>query len=573
MYALEKIKDDLAGEINKILNISIVSAADFVTAPNETLGDISLPCFTIAKQLAKNPAEIAKELAHNVKVKKWILKVSASGTYLNIILNSEALTEVFKDLSKYKTNYGTNHSGQKKRLMIEYSNANTHKEYHVGHLRNIVYGDAVNRILTANGYKVIPVSYINDFGIHVAKTLWWLYHKHNGPAQEILKKGVENKGYFLGQQYAQATTQLEERKEAKGEVSEVMKAIESRRGEMYSLWKKTRQWNIDHFAKIYKELGIQFSTIFYENEFIKQGLKIVADLKAKGILKESQGAVIADLEKYNLGILVVLRSDGTALYPVADLPLAIAKVKNYKLDSSLYVVDIRQGLYFDQLFKLLELYGIKAHFEHLGYDFVKLPSGMMSSRSGNIIPYEDLKNMAIEKATEEVTLRHSEWSKKQVNHTARVIAFAALKFEMIKVSASKSITFDIDSALRFDGFTAAYIQYTYARIQSIARKASVALQRIMIDYALLSDIREKSLSLKMAEFPQVVIAAGEKRDPAEIAKYVFELAQMANDYYHAVPVLKADQAIGAARLALLKSVALVIKQGLGLLGIETVEEM
>ncbi len=573
MYALDKIKSDLVQTINKIIKNPAVSVVDFVPTPQAELGDISLPCFLLAKALAKNPAEIAADLASRLSNIEWIEKATAAGPYLNITLNSVASAAILKDIEKHGAEYGSNKSGAKKRLMIEYSNANTHKEYHVGHLRNIAYGDAVNRILAANGWKVYPVSYINDFGIHVAKTLWWLYHKENKAAQEIIKKGIENKGYFLGQQYAQATQELEARAEAKGEVSEVMKAVESRRGEMYSLWKKTRQWNIDHFDRIYKELNVKFATIFYENEFVKQGSKIVAELLAQGILKQSDGAVIADLEKYKLGVLVVLRSDGTALYPVADLALAIAKVKKYKLDSSLYVVDIRQGLYFDQLFKLLELYGIKANFAHLGYDFVKLPSGMMSSRSGNIIPYEDLKAMALEKAKSEIIQRHSDWSTKTINHVASVVAFGALKFEMIKVGADKSITFDIDSALRFDGFTSAYLQYTYARIQSIKRKATPAFKKLKVDYAQLNDVREKSLIIKLACFPIAISAAGEKKDPAEIAKYVFDLAQAANDYYHAVPVLKADQATGAARLALLNSTALIIKQALNLLGIEVVEEM
>ncbi len=572
MYALDTIKHDIAAEISRLLKVQI-NAVDFVAAPNPELGDISLPCFALAKHLEKNPVEVAKEISEKSIDIKWLGSISSAGPYVNIFLNSAAYEFILKDIDKHKMNYGSNKDAGAKRLMIEYFNPNTHKEVHIGHLRNIAYGDAVNRILSANGWKVFPVSYINDFGIHVAKTLWWLYHKHNTEAQAILKKGIDNKGYFLGRQYAESTQQIEERPEAKDEVSEVMKAIETRRGEMYSLWKKTRQWNIDHFDRIYKELGVKFSTIFYENEFIKQGLKIVADLKAKGILKNSQGAVIADLEKYNLAVLVVLRSDGTALYPVADLPLAIAKVQKYKLDTSLYVVDIRQGLYFDQLFKLLELYGVKAHFEHLGYDFVKLPSGMMSSRTGNIIPYEDLKEMAINKAKEEISQRHTDWNTKQINTVARAVAFGALKFEMVKVASSKSITFDIDTALRFEGFTAAYLQYTYARIQSISRKASSAFKKTKASLGLLQDAKEKNIIVKLGQYPQIVKNAGEKKDPVEIAKYIFELAQSLNDYYHAVPVLKAEKEIGAARLSLLKSASLVIKQGLNLLGIEVVEEM
>jgi len=571
MYALERIKHDLASELGHLLKAEI-TAADFVAPPQEDLGDLSLPCFLLAKELKKNPAEVAEEIVKNFK-HKFIKDCSSAGPYLNITLSDEAFNIILANIVKLRNDFGFNKNGSGKRIMIEYANQNTHKELHIGHLRNMAYGDAINRILKANGYKVIPVSYINDFGINVAKTLWWLYHEKNTEAKKILALGVENKGYFLGRQYAAATQQLEDHIEYKGEVAEVMKQIESRSGEIYKLWKKTRQWNINQFSLTYKELGIKFKAIFYESDFIKQGFKIVKTLEQKNILFVSEGAVIADLNNYNLGVLVVLRSDGTALYPVADLPLAIEKIKRYKLDESLYIVDNRQDLYFKQLFKLLELLGYATKFEHLPYEFVKLPSGMMSSRTGNIIPYEDLKDMALVKAKAEVSSRHQTWSIKKINQVSAVVAFGALKFEMIKVGALKQITFEIDSALKFEGFTAAYLQYTYARLKSIIRKADNKIKKVKVDWNQLADKKEKVLTLKLANFSEVVIQAGEKKDPAEIAKYLFELAQLTNDYYHAVNVLKADKVTGAARLALLDSTASIIKQGLNLLGIETVEEM
>jgi len=570
MYALEKIKKDIALEIKRAVKVEL-RTKDFILAPNVSLGDLSLPCFVMAKWLKTDPNSAAKQLAQKLNNKKWIAQAEAVGPYLNIKLDFSANALIIKDVLKNKDKYGFNKDGNKKRVMIEYSNANTHKEFHVGHLRNISFGDAVSKILAANGFKVIPVSYINDFGIHVAKTLWWLYHEHNTEAKNIIAKGVDNKGYFLGQQYTEASMRLAENEQAVAEVSEIMKSIEIRRGEIYKLWKKTRQWSIDQFTKVYKEMGIKFATTFYENEFLESGLKMVHLLKDKGILKESEGALIADLEKYGLGILVILRKDGTALYPVADLSLAVQKIKRYKLDSSLYVVDMRQSLYFKQLFKLLENLGFKTKFEHLPYDFVKLPTGMMSSRTGNIVPYEDLKNLALEKAKEEIKSRHNDWSLKQINQVANALALGALKFEMIKVSSEKQITFDMNNALRFDGFTAAYLQYTYARLRSINRKAEK--NSIKADCALLREDKEKDLLMKAAFYPEIVKLAGDKKDPAEIAKYIFEFSQSINDYYHAVPVLKADKATGAARLMLLEAAALVIKQGLSLLGIETVEEM
>ncbi len=293
-------------------------------------------------------------------------------------------------------------------------------------------------------------------------------------------------------------------------------------------------------------------------------------------LIKSQGAIIADLQKYNLGVLVFLRSDGTALYPVADLPLAEEKFKKYKIDKSIYVVDVRQSLYFKQLFKLLELLGYKKEMKHLGYEFVKLPEGMMSSRTGNVITYEDLRAQALKRATSETKKRHKNWDAEKVSEVARKLVNGAMKFEMLKVGADKVITFDVEQALRFDGYTAAYLQYTCARIHSIIKKSEVRSKKFEIrnlKFENLLEVKEAALVNKLARYPEAVVAAGKNYDPAEIAKYLFELAQEFNDYYHSVPVLKAKADVRLARLALISAVSQVIKNGLELLGIETVEKM
>ncbi|MBU4257493.1 arginine--tRNA ligase [Patescibacteria group bacterium] len=583
MYSLDKIKLNIVELINKALGKDIIQAPDLIFPPNSEFGDLSLPCFGIAKQFKKSPAAMAEQLVSKIS-SKGLNSLSAAGPYLNFTINKEYLAEaVIGEIAKTKDEYGKNKTGKGKKVMIEYSNANTHKEYHVGHLRNLCYGDSVNRILAANGYRAIPVSYINDFGIHTAKTLWCYLEFYKG------KKLPENKGFFLGQVYARAAKELEKNPLAKELAAFMMKKIESREGEEYKLWQKTRKWSIEQLDKIYKELGIKFERIFYENEFIDKGRDMVVELYEKRVLKKSGGAIIADLEKYNLGVLVFIRSDGTALYPIADLPLALEKFKKYKLDKSIHIVDIRQSLYFKQLFKLLELLGLKKEMIHLGYDVVKLPSGMMSSRSGNVITYEDLKELAMKKATEETKKRHKDWSDKKIKETAKKIVNGAIKFEMIKVGAEQIITFDIDQALRFDGFTAAYLQYTCARIQSILRKSQITNppgrashsgagksqinSKSKIQNSKLGEPKEQELIMKLAKYPEIVEQAGKNYDPAEIAKYLFELAQIFNDYYHSVPVLKTEEKTRAARLVLIGAVSQTLANGLGLLGIEAMEEM
>jgi len=568
MY-LEEIK-------NKLGEILGVAALDFVYPPQIEMGELSLPLFVLAKSRGLNPVNLAQELSqklnNDINLKQYILEVRAVGPYLNFYLQAESLLAgVIHDIQINGNNFGKQVNGSNNGVMLEYSNANTHKEYHIGHLRNLFYGDSVTKILNFCSYHAIPVSYINDFGIHVAKTLWALQKGQNKFHYQELSKSVQDRGYLLGKCYADANRELTESPEKKDEIVAIMKEIESRQGENYKLWEDTRAWSIAYFDEIYKHFNIQFEHIFYESEVIDDGLRLVQEFLEKGIFKKSQGAIIADLEKYDLGVLPIVRSDGTALYPVADLALARKKFNDYKIEESIYVVDIRQGLYFKQLAKIFELAGEKTRISHLGYDFVALKSGMMSSRSGNVITYNQVWEEAYARAEKEVASRHEDWTEIQIKDTANSLAIAALKFEMLKVSADKVITFDIDEALRFEGYTAAYLQYSGARLASILRKGESNVKKA--DLSLLSHVKEKSLAVFLERFADSVLKAGEQKDPAVISRYLFELAQQFNDYYHEVPVLKAETNLVLARLALLQAIQQVFKNGFSLLGINYLEEM
>lgn len=556
--------DEIKKELSEILGCSIKA---FVYPPNPQMGDLSLPMFEMAKQKGLNPVELAKTIASSFSNLETIKEVKAVGPYLNFYLEpTNFIINSLSDIDAQKEKFGTNKKGNKEGVMIEYSNGNTHKELHIGHLRNISYGDSVYRILTANGYNAIPVSYINDFGIFTAKTLWnWQknpeYAKSNAP-----------RGYLLGKCYSEASLKIGDDEQAKIEVGEIMKSIESRTGEIYKLWQETRQWSIDYFNEVYRDLGIKFKDTFYENDFIEAGLKIKDELLAKGILKQSEGAIIADLNEYGLGVLPVIRSDGTALYPVADLALASAKFNKYKLKESIYIVDVRQSLYFSQLFKLVELLGYKEKMTHLSYDFLTLKSGMMASRTGNVITYKELLDEALTKTTSEIKKRHEDWSEEKVLKVARDLSLSAIKFEMIKVSSDKVITFDIEDALKFEGFTSAYLQYTGARICSLLKKGE-DFKKEEVNLRELTEQKEFKLIMKMEQYSEMVIKAGLERDPSVIARYLFELAQDFNDYYHDVNIMKSEDKVRAARLSLVDSLKQVLENGFNLLGLTYLTEM
>ncbi len=565
MTVLDNVKDILASSLGLDKNL-------FSYPPESRLGDLSFPCFSLAKEKQINPADLASKLAKNLQEKKELIeifeKIETAGPYLNFFIKKEYLArEVIAEIKKENSRYGFNDKGAKAGIMIEYSNGNTHKEYHVGHLRNIIYGESVKNLLNSQGYNVIPVSYINDFGIHVAKTVW------NWKLNPVYSERPENKGYLLGRCYSEASKKLTEKPELKDEVVDIMKNIESRQGSDYELWKTTRKWSIDYFDNIYSELGVKFQDIFYENEMMSRGHEMVKELLAKGILSQGEGAIIADLNAYDLGVLPVIRTDGTALYPVADFALASEKFKRYKLESSIHVVDIRQSLYFKQLAKVLELAGYTVPISHLSYDFVTLPEGMMASRTGNVITYENLKERVYQRLLQETKRRHEDWTDSRLSCVSKSLALSTIKFEMLKVNPEKIITFNMEEAARSDGFSACYVLYGYARMKSVIRKGGPVFSFKKANLNLLTEDKEKDLLLKISKYPEVLEIAAEKRNPAEIIKYLFELVQLFSDYYHNCNILKAEKEIKRARLELLKSLSKVLAQGFALMGIEVLEEM
>jgi arginyl-tRNA synthetase len=573
MSTLAKIKKEIALNLSKVLSRK-VEPKDLVVTPNQDMGDLGYPLFALAKELNKKAVDIARD-AEERYPKGGAARAKATGPYLNFIIDGSKLAKsVLKEIHKEKNDYGKSKVGKNEKVVLEFSNVNTHKEYHVGHLRNICYGDSVTRILNAAGFKAVPISYVNDFGIHVAKTLWNYKSFENELGKKLTDLPIEERGFLLGKMYVSAAAKEKENPEAAAAIGTVKQNIESKKGQEYELWQETRKWSIAHFDSIYKDLKVSFNDTLYENEFVDKGKQVVENLLSKGVLKKSEGAIIADFKEYGLEVLVVIRSNGTATYCVADLALAKEKHKRFKPKKSIYLVDVRQSLYFKQLFKILELSGLKEEKIHLSYDFVKLPSGMMSSRTGNVITYKELKEEVLKKSFEETAKRHEDWTKEKIEDNAKKIGLGAVKFEMLKVEAQSVITFDIDKALSLEGFTSAYIQYAYARIKSIFRKIKNEELRIKnFKTEKLTDPKEKELLKKLAYYPEIVEKAAKAYNPSEIAKYAYELAQNLNDYYHAVPVLAAEEAEKNARLGLLGAVAQTIENALKLLGIETVEEM
>lgn len=561
---MNKFQSYIEKELAKLTNLKEISLE---IPPDPKLGDYAFPCFPLAKEMKKAPNLIAEDLAKNFKKNKLIKEVRTAGPYLNFYVNkSELVSEVISKILKDKDKYGKG-DRKKEKIMVEYHQPNTHKGFHIGHLRNAVLGDSVIRILRFSGYNVIASSYIGDIGAHVAKCLWYY---------ENYKKGQEpkdNKGEWLGEVYTEATNYVADNESAKQKVDETLRLLESNDKKWTALWKETKKWSMDEFKRITKELNLDVDKWFMESQVEEPGKKYVKQLLKEKKAEISDGAIVINLEKYGLKVFLILKSDGSSLYATKDLELARKKFKEFKIDTSIYVVGAEQKFYFQQLFKALEVIGFPQakNCFHLCYELVMLKDGKMSSREGNVVLYSDLINAIMNKSLDEVKKRHQDWSKSRIKQSVNAITFSAAKFGMLNQDNNKTIIFDIDKALDFEGETGPYIQYTHARINSILKKVKSLPKKA--DLSLLDSGEEQKLIAILEQFPSKVEDAAAHYKPSTICRYLLDLSQAFNEFYHKSPVIKAETKLKNARLLLLSAVKQVIKNGLELLNIKAPNEM
>ncbi|MDD4995252.1 MAG: arginine--tRNA ligase [Patescibacteria group bacterium] len=558
---MEKLKKNLEKNISALLGLAADFEFRWSAPPNPAWGDLALPVFELAKASGEETAAIFKKI-QSLKLPAGVERFEIKVSYINFFINANFLAHNIELVDK---KFGMSKSGRGRRIMLEFSQPNTHKEFHIGHARNAILGQSIVNILRAAGFKVIPANYIGDTGAHVAKWIWAYTKFHSGetPGRDRAK--------FLSKIYQEASSRAEESEENKKQIAEILQRLESGDPKLARIWKRTRAWSLAEFKNIYKILGIDFDVCFFESEEEEPGKKIVADLLRRGIAERSQGAVIVNLEKYNLGAFLIIRSDGTALYATKDLALAQKKFNKYKIDESWYVVDARQLLYFKQLFKTLEIMGIKSVMRHLAYAFVATPEGVISSRRGEVPSFTDLYALLCAMAEKSTAERHKKWSKKKISNAARAIALAAIKFEMLKTSREKEIVIDPASALAFEGFTGPYLLYSVARINSIFAKSgkSKKIPWNKLKIALL----EKELLLKVMDFPRVIDEAARSAEPAHLVQYLFDLSQKFAEFYHQINILKAAEPERSWRLALSGAVKRVMENGLEILNIETLDQM
>lgn len=528
---------------------------------------------------AQKAQEIAEGIANELGKPQGFEKVEAVRGYLNLTFSSaDYMQRVVDSVLEKGSDYGRS-PRKNEQVMVEFSQPNTHKAFHVGHLRSAILGDVLANMLDFAGFDVIRANYPGDMGLHVIKWLWnyLRYHKGERPQKDITR--------WMGDLYSEAARRLEENPELESEVRELYVRWDKRDPEVVKLWEETRQWSLDGFNEMYARLGIRFDRYYFNSMFEDPGREIVSELIQRGIAEDerpSGGAVIVKLdeklglkqEKYR--VLVVLRSDGTALYATEDLALARQKFTDYpKLARSYYVVDVRQSLHFLQVFKTLELAGYEwaKRCQHVPYELVSLPGNVvMSSREGSVVLLEDLINEATDRALQVVKEKNPELSDEKKLEVARAVGIGAIKYPMLSRESAKVVTFDWQSALDFNGQAAPYIQYAYVRANSILRKSNMPLPGSLTPAYELTQPEITLIDL-IGRIPNEIQKAANDLKPLSITSLAYDLAKAFSDFYTQCPVLQADEAVRNSRLRLVAAAKQAMANSLALLGITAPQAM
>lgn len=568
-------------------------------------GNLTLVTFPLLKTSRKSPEVTAQEVGEYLKANcKAIADFNVVKGFLNLVIAPAAWIGLLNDIHADEKFGEQQVTADSPLAMVEYSSPNTNKPLHLGHVRNNLLGWSLSKIMEANGYKVVKTNIVNDRGIHICKSmLAWQKWGNGITPEQAGKKGDHLIGDFYvafdkhyREELAALTAQFkgegldDEAAKAKAEQeSALMKEAramlvkwEANDPEVRALWEKMNNWVYAGFDETYKALGVGFDKIYYESKTYLEGKKKVEEGLAKGLfVRKDDNSVWADLTNEGLDQKLLLRSDGTSVYMTQDIGTAEMRFKDYPIDKMIYVVGNEQNYHFQVLSILLDRLGFKwgKDLVHFSYGMVELPNGKMKSREGTVVDADDLIASMIQNAralSEDKVNKLKDITEAEKNEIARIVGLGALKYFILKVDARKNMLFNPEESIDFNGNTGPFIQYTYARIRSILRKAAaqgIAIPTAVADNAPMNE-KEIALIQKMNDFGAAVAQAGVDYSPSGIANYCYELTKEFNQFYHDYSILNADtEDEKTTRLVLAQNVAKVIKNGMELLGIEVPERM
>lgn len=567
---------DFKNEIALMLNekISEISKDEIFqnieVPPSYDMGDFAFPTFPLAKVFRKNPAVIATELKESIE-SDMFEKIETKGAYLNFFINKEKLAQtVIEESIEKGEDFGRVDIGEGKNIIVEYSSPNIAKPFHIGHIRTTIIGDSLKRIFSFLGYNAIGYNHLGDYGTQfgmliVAIKKWGnLKEIENNPIPELLKL------------YVKINEEIENDEKLHRECRDAFVDLENKDPEAVKMWEWIRNISLEEFKRVYRMLDIDFDSYKGEHFYSDKMAEQVERMEEKGILVDSEGAKIVDLEKYNLPPALIIKSDGSTIYITRDVAAAKYRHDNYKPYKNIYVVASQQNLHFQQLKYVLKEMGYDWYDEvtHVPFGMVSLEEGTLSTRKGRVVYLEDVLNRAIDKVDDILTEREEEKGIKieDKEELAREIGIGAVKFQELFNQRIKDYVFSWDKTLSFEGETGPYVQYVHARICSLLKKGDFSLD-MEFDPSLLKTEEEINVLRVLYNFTDTVIDAHEKMEPFFITRYVVELAKEFNKFYNRVPILDEDEKLKNTRLLLCYTVKNVIKKGLYLLGIKAPEKM
>ncbi|MFN4761558.1 arginine--tRNA ligase [Gillisia sp. Q332] len=594
MNIQKTIEQAVKNALEKIYDVEI-EQFEFQPTRKDFEGDITLVTFPMLRQVKTSPVQLGQSIGEFlVENVSEVEKFNVVQGFLNLVLSDTFYLNFFNEIKNQKDFGKLDFSENSKTIMVEYSSPNTNKPLHLGHVRNNLLGFSVAEILKAAGNKIYKTQIINDRGIHICKSMlaWERFGNGETPGSTGLKgdKLVGNYYVKFDQEYKKQISELiaqgKTEDEAKAEASIIKEAQqmllkwEAGDPEVIALWEKMNQWVYSGFEETYSNLGVDFDKNYYESDTYLLGKDVVAQGIEKGVFyRKDDGSVWIDLTDEGLDEKIVLRSDGTAVYMTQDIGTAIQRVKDFDIDGMVYTVGNEQDYHFKVLFLILKKLGFNwaNYLVHLSYGMVDLPSGKMKSREGTVVDADELmEQMTLTaKAISEELGKLDEYSEEEKAELHKMIGLGALKYYILKVDPKKRILFNPEESVDFQGNTGPFIQYTYARIQSILRKADFDYsEELIIPVTYQLHEKEKELIKQIQLYPEMIQLASENHSPALIANFTYDLVREFNSFYQNVTILGTDNEVEKKiRVQLSKIVGDVIKSSFGLLGIQVPERM
>lgn len=562
-------KYEAAKLIAKAADMDIDEVMGMIEVPaNKEMGDYAFPCFKLAKKFRKAPNLIAADICGKLEGSDSFTKIECVAAYINFFTDKSSYAKtVIESVNNAGAKYGESSEGEGKTIVIDYSSPNIAKPFHVGHLRSTVIGSALYNIFEKLGYKCVGINHLGDWGTQFGKLIE--AYKLWGSKEAVEEKGISEltRIYVKFHEEAEKDDSLNDRARA------WFVKMQDGDEEAISLWKWFYDISIKEFERVYEKLGVKFDYYTGESFYNDKMDAVVEELKAKNLLVESNGAMIVDLEDAKMPPCLILRTDGGTLYATRDITAALYRKKTYDFDKCIYVTAIDQNLHFAQWFKVIEKMGYdwSKDLVHVPFGLVSLEDGKLSTRKGKVVLMEDLLNEAVKKTTGIIDEKNPDLPNKE--EVAKQVGIGAVIFDDLYNGRIKDIVFSWDRMLNFDGETGPYVQYTHARACSVLKKAGYDKKVENIDYSVLTDDAAADVCKTIALFNDKIKEAANRYEPSVIARYLVDVAQSFNKFYHDNIILADDENVKNARLALVDAVRTVIKSGLAILGIDAPEQM